>query len=121
MRGLGEVLEGAQRLLNAQGIDPTTDDGLVRLRDGAQQLEIEFGDPNSQTRQLLTQTLNGQLKSDVVRLRDGAAQLDSGARKLDAGLVKLADGGQAAGQRRRPVGGGHPEAQRRVPTAGRRA
>jgi putative membrane protein len=97
-RGLGEVLGGAQRLLNAQGLDPTTDDGLLRLRDGARQLETEFGDPNSQTRQLLTQSLNGQLKSDVIRLRDGAAELDSGARKLNAGLVKLADGGhQLAG------------------------
>jgi len=93
-RGLGEVLGGAQRLLNSQGLDPTTDDGLLRLRDGARQLEAEFGDPNSQTRQLLTQSLNGQLKSDVVRLRDGAAQLDGGAAKLNAGLIKLADGGQ---------------------------
>jgi len=92
-RGLGEVLGGAQRLLNSQGLDPTTDDGLLRLRDGAQRLQNEFGDPNSQARQLLTQTLNGQLKSDVIRLRDGAAQLDSGAARLDAGLVRLADGG----------------------------
>jgi putative membrane protein len=93
-RGLGEVLGGAQRLLNSQGLDPTTDGGLLRLRDGAQRLQNEFGDPHSQARQLLTQSLNGQLKSDVIRLRDGAAQLDSGAAKLDAGLVKLADGGR---------------------------
>jgi putative membrane protein len=100
-RGLGEVLGGAQRLLNSQGLDPTTDDGLVRIRDGARQLEAEFGDPNSQTRQLLTQSLNGQLKSDVVRLRDGAAQLDSGAAKLNAGLAALAVGG------RQLAGGAH--------------
>ena len=93
-RGLGEILGGAEKLLNSQGLDPTTDDGLARIGDNARQLEAEFGDPNSQARQLLTQTLNGQLKSDVVRLRDGAAQLDSGARRLNAGLVKLADGGQ---------------------------
>jgi putative membrane protein len=94
MGSLGEALAGAQRLLNAQGLDPTTGDGLIRLRDGAQHLETEFGDPNSPTRKLLTQALNGQLKSDVLRLRDGAAQLDSGATKLNAGLVELADGGQ---------------------------
>ncbi|MBJ7341839.1 YhgE/Pip domain-containing protein [Mycolicibacterium sp.] len=92
-RGLGEVLGGAQRLLNSRGLDPTTDDGLLRLRDGAQQLQNEFDDPRSQTRQLLTQSVNGQLKSDVIKLRDGAAQLRSGATKLDAGLAKLADGG----------------------------
>jgi putative membrane protein len=105
-RGLGEVLEGAQKLLNSQGLDPTTDDGLIHLRDGARQLETEFGDTNSQTRQLLTQTLNGQLKSDVLRLRDGAVQLDSGARKLNAGLVKLSDGGQqlASGARQLAAG-----------------
>jgi putative membrane protein len=88
VRELGEVLAGAQRLLVAQGIDPTTDAGLNRLRDSAQELEVEFGDPNSPVRKFLTQALNGQLKSDVVRLRDGAAQLDSGARKLNTGLVE---------------------------------
>ena len=47
-RGLGEVLGGAQKLLNSQGLDPTTDDGLLRLRDGAHRLQNEFGDPHSQ-------------------------------------------------------------------------
>ncbi len=94
VRDLGEALAGAQRLLDAQGIDPTTDAGLARLRDGAQQLETEFGDPGSPQRRFLTQALDGELKSDVVRLRDGAAQLDGGARKLNAGLVRLADGGR---------------------------
>ncbi|MGH3639246.1 MAG: YhgE/Pip family protein [Mycobacterium sp.] len=94
VRELGEALGGAQRLLNAQGIDPTTDAGLNRLRDSAQQLETEFGDPNSPMRKFITQALNGELKSDVVKLRDGAAQLDSGAGKLNVGLVKLADGGR---------------------------
>ena len=93
-RGLGEVLGGAQQLLNSQGLDPTTQEGLTRIGDNARQLEAEFGDPNSQARQLLTQTLNGQLKSDVLRLRDGAAQLDGGAAKLNAGLAKLSAGGQ---------------------------
>jgi putative membrane protein len=100
-RGLGEILAGAQRLLNEQGLDPTTDDGLIHLRDGARQLQAEFGDPHSETRQVLTQALNGQLRSDVIRLRDGAAQLDNGARKLNTGLVQLADGGQ------RLAGGAH--------------
>jgi putative membrane protein len=94
VRDLGEALAGAQRLLETQGVDPTTDAGLERLRDGAQQLETEFGDPNSPMRKFLTQALNGELKSDVNRLRDGAAQLDSGATKLNAGLVKLTDGSQ---------------------------
>jgi putative membrane protein len=94
VRALGDVLVGAQRLLVAQGVDPTTDAGLDRLRDSAQRLELEFGDPNSPTRKFLTQALNGQLKSDVLRLRDGAVQLDSGARKLNAGLVELTAGGQ---------------------------
>jgi putative membrane protein len=94
VRELGEVLAGAQRLLVAQGVDPSTEAGLNRLRDSAGRLEVEFGDPNSSVRKFLTQALNGQLKSDVLRLREGAAQLDSGARRLNTGLVKLADGGQ---------------------------
>jgi putative membrane protein len=94
VRGLGEALAGAQNLLTAQGIDPATDTGLNRLHDSAQQLETEFGDPNSPMRKFLTQALTGELKADVLKLRDGASQLDSGARKLNAGLGKLADGSQ---------------------------
>jgi putative membrane protein len=93
VRDAGRALAGAQGLLRAQGIDPTTDDGLIRLRDSAAQLENELGDPNSRLRVFLTRALNGGLRADVAKLRDGVDQLDSGARRLNTGLVQLADGG----------------------------
>ncbi|TXI64837.1 YhgE/Pip domain-containing protein [Mycolicibacterium mageritense] len=92
VRDTGEFLAGAQRLLAARGIDPTTDDGLIRLRDNAAQLENELGDPNSNLRTFITKALNGGLRADVVRLRDGAHQLDTGAQRLTGGLVQLTDG-----------------------------
>ncbi|CDO07146.1 hypothetical protein C1S82_21245 [Mycolicibacterium cosmeticum] len=93
VRDAGDVLAGAQRLLRAKGIDPTTDDGLNKLRDSATRLENELGDPNSKLRVFLTRALNGGLRADVVKLRDGVHQLDNGARKLNGGLVQLANGG----------------------------
>ncbi|AFM19090.1 YhgE/Pip-like protein [Mycolicibacterium chubuense NBB4] len=93
VRDAGQALAGAQRLLRAQGIDPTTDDGLVRLRDSASRLEGELGDPNSTLRVFLTRALNGGLRRDVVTLRSGVDQLDAGAQRLTAGLGQLADGG----------------------------
>lgn len=91
---LGEALAGVQRMLRAQGIDPATDEGLIRLRDSAAQLESELADPNSRLRTFLTAALDGGLRGEVVRLRDGVNRLDTGARQLSAGLVRLADGGQ---------------------------
>jgi len=93
VRDAGHALAGAQRLLRAQGIDPTTDAGLIQLRDSASRLEGELGDPNSALRVFLTRALNGGLRADVAKLRDGADQLDAGAQRLAAGLVQLADGG----------------------------
>ncbi|MGV0745248.1 YhgE/Pip family protein [Mycolicibacterium sp. XJ870] len=92
VRDTGEFLAGAQRLLQARGIDPTTDDGLIRLRNSASELETELGDPNSKLRVFITKALNGGLRSDVVRLRDGAHQLNDGARALNSGLVQLTNG-----------------------------
>ncbi|ANI41884.1 YhgE/Pip domain-containing protein [Mycolicibacterium vaccae] len=93
VRDAGQALVGAQRLLRSQGIDPTTDEGLLRLRDSAARLESEFGDPGSRLRVFLTRALNGGLRSDVVTLRDGVQRLNAGARQLDSGLVQLAAGG----------------------------
>ena len=90
---MGVALAGAQRLLRAQGIDPTTDDGLIRLRDSAAQLEQELGDPNSTLRTFITSALNGGLRSDVIDLRNGIDDLNSGAKRLNSGLVQLAAGG----------------------------
>jgi putative membrane protein len=92
VRDLGDFLGGAQRLLVAQGIDPTTDAGLVKLRDNATQLQTELGDPNSELRTFLTAALNGGLRKDVVTLRSGVDQLNSGAKRLSSGLVQLTDG-----------------------------
>lgn len=93
VRDAGNALAGAQRLLRAQGIDPTTDDGLNRLRNSASQLESELGDPNSKLRVFLTRALNGGLRSDVAKLKNGVDQLNSGAQRLNSGLVQLSAGG----------------------------
>ena len=93
VRDAGTALAGAQRLLRAQGIDPTTDEGLLKLRDSAGTLETELGDPNSKLRVFITKALSGGLRSDVVKLRDGVDQLNSGAQRLNQGLVQLANGG----------------------------
>ncbi|ADT97819.1 YhgE/Pip domain-containing protein [Mycolicibacterium gilvum] len=94
VRDAGHALAGAQRLLRAQGIDPTTDEGLIRLRDSASRLESELGDPQSTLRVFLARALNGGLRSDVASLRDGVDQLNSGAQRLADGLVQLAGGGR---------------------------
>ncbi|MCV7320966.1 YhgE/Pip domain-containing protein [Mycolicibacterium confluentis] len=93
VRDAGEFLASAQRLLNSQGIDPRTDAGLLKLRDSATTLENELGDPNSKLRKFITNTLNGGLRNDVVKLRNGVDELNSGAQRLNQGLVQLADGG----------------------------
>ena len=93
VRNMGEVLSRAQGLLRAQGIDPTTDAGLIRLRDSAASLEAELSDPNSKLRTFINQALNGGLRADVAKLRDGVEQLNSGASRLDAGLRQLSNGG----------------------------
>lgn len=92
VRGLGDTLAGAQRLLSIKGIDPATDDGLAQLRDSAQQLEGDLGNPNSKLRTFMTHLLDGGVKSDLVNLRSGAADLDGGAHQLNDGLVQLTDG-----------------------------
>ena len=93
VRHAGDVLAGAQRLLRANGIDPATDDGLLRLRDSAAELETELGDPNSKLRTFITRALDGGLRNDVAALRDGVNQLDTGAHALNKGLVQLTAGG----------------------------
>ncbi len=98
VRALGDTLAGSLRLLRAQNADPTTEQGLITLRDKAAALQAEFGDPNSELRTFLTRALTGGLRSDVVRLRDGAAQLSSGANQLNGGLVALANGGRQVSQ-----------------------
>ncbi|BBY19225.1 YhgE/Pip family protein [Mycolicibacterium litorale] len=98
VRALGDTLAGTQRLLRAQNADPTTDQGLITLRDKAAALEAELGDPNSSLRTFLTRALTGGLRADVERLRDGAAELSSGAGQLNSGLVALADGGTQVSQ-----------------------
>lgn len=93
-RDTGEFLAGAHRILTSRGIDPTTDDGLIKLRDSAAELENELGDPNSKMRTFISKALNGGLRADVVKLRDGAQQLNSGAQALNSGLVQLTNGGR---------------------------
>ena len=91
VRDAGHALAGAQRLLRAQGIDPTTDEGLTRLRDSAARLEHELGDPNSSLRVFLAKALDGGLRADVARLHDGVDELNTGAQRLKEVLAQGKD------------------------------
>lgn len=93
LRDLGEFLAGAKRILDAKGLDPATDEGLTKLRTSAADLENQLGDPNSELRTFLTDALNGKLRADVVKLRDGADRLNDGATQLNGGLRQLSAGG----------------------------
>jgi len=108
VREVGGFLAGAQRMLRAQHIDPATDEGLIRLRDGASRLEAELADPDSTLRTFLTAAVDGTLRADVLKLQDGARQLESGSQQLSAGLVALTDGSRqlADGARRLADGTG---------------
>jgi putative membrane protein len=112
MREVGGFLAGAQRLLKAQGIDPATDDGLIRLRDGATRLENELADPGSKLRTFLTSAVDGTLREDVLKLRSGVEQLESGAQRLSTGMVALTDGSRelASGAQRLAEGTGELQA-----------
>ncbi|HET9874634.1 MAG TPA: YhgE/Pip family protein, partial [Mycobacterium sp.] len=116
VRGLGDTLAGAQRLLNAKGIDPATDDGLAQLRSSAQQLENDLADPNSRLRTFVTHTLDGGLKADLVTLRTGASDLDGGAHQLSTGLAELADGSGRLNDGAQQLATGLGEAADRVST-----
>ncbi|WP_099025661.1 YhgE/Pip domain-containing protein [Mycolicibacterium palauense] len=108
VRDIGASLAGAQRLLRARGIDPATDEGLLRLRDSAAELRGKLDDPHSELRTFLTRALNGGLRADVVKLRDGVGELSSGADRLAGGLVQLTDGSRqlAGGAERLADGAG---------------
>jgi putative membrane protein len=114
VRGLGDTLTGAQRLLNAKGMDPATDDGLAQLRGSAQQLENDLADPNSPLRTFVTHALDGGLKADLVKLRTGATDVDAGAHQLNNGLVALADGSATLKDGARQLATGLGEAADRV-------
>lgn len=93
LQHMGEFLASAQKLMRAKDMDPATDTGLAKLRDNAGRLERDLGDPNSTFRQFLSKAGTGELRRDVVKLRDGVNQLDDGARALNGGLTQLAAGG----------------------------
>ena len=109
VRDAGEFLAGAQRLLRAQRIDPLTDEGITKLRDSAAQLENDLGNPNSELRVFMTRALNGGLRADVVKLRDGVDQLNSGAQRLSSGLGQLSAGGNQLAQGSAQLADGTPK------------
>ena len=114
MRGLADDLAGAQRVLNATGLDPATDDGLAQLRNNVQRLETDLADPASPLRTFMNRALDGGLKSDLAALRTGAADLDAGAHQLSDGLVQLADGGSQLADGNRQLADGLAQANERV-------
>jgi len=93
LRDMGNFLAGAQRILNAKQMNPATDEGLIRLRDAAADVEHQLGDPNSHFRRVLTGAVDGSLRSQLVQLRDGVDRLNSGAAQLNSGLEQLSAGG----------------------------
>ncbi|ORW19061.1 hypothetical protein AWC18_14655 [Mycolicibacter nonchromogenicus] len=116
VRALGDTLAGAQKLLDVQGLDPATDEGLAQLRANTQKLENDLADPNSGLRTFMTHALDGDLRSDVVSLRDGANALVSGATKLSDGLVELTDGSNQLKDGTAELASGLGEADQRAST-----
>lgn len=116
VRGLGDTLAGAQRLLDVKGLDPATDEGLTQLRNNSQQLENDLADPGSGLRTFVTHALDGGLKADLVTLRNGASDLDAGAHRLSGGLVQLADGGNQLKDGAEQLATGLGEADQRAST-----
>lgn len=116
VRALGDTLAGAQKLLDVQGLDPATDEGLAQLRADTQKLENDLADPNSGLRTFMTHALDGDLRSDVVSLRDGANALVSGATKLSDGLVELTDGSNQLKDGTAELASGLGEADQRAST-----
>ncbi|MGB3894934.1 MAG: YhgE/Pip domain-containing protein [Mycolicibacter sinensis] len=116
VRGLGDTLAGAQRLLSIKGIDPATDEGLAQLRVNTQRLENDLADPNSGLRTLMTHALDGGLKNDLIALRNGATELDAGAHKLSDGLVQLTDGSNRLKDGAAQLASGLGEADQRAST-----
>jgi putative membrane protein len=116
VRGLGDTLAGAQRLLAVKGLDPATDEGLTQLRANAQRLETDLADPGSGLRTLITHALDGGLKSDLVTLRNGATDLAAGAHQLSDGLVQLADGSNQLKDGAAQLASGLGEADQRAST-----
>lgn len=114
VRGLGDTLAGAQKLLAATGLDPATDDGLTQLRANAQQLENDLADPTSRLRTFLVRASDGGFKADLVALRTGAADLDAGAHQLADGLVQLADGGNRVHDGAQRLASGLGQADQRI-------
>lgn len=114
VRGLGDTLAGAQRLLDVKGLDPATDEGLTQLRNNSQQLENDLADPGSGLRTFVAHALDGGLKADLITLRNGASDLDAGAHKLSDGLVQLADGGNQLKNGAEQLATGLGEADRRA-------
>ena len=120
-RGLGEVLEGAQKLLNSQGLDPTTDDGLVRLRDGARQTRDRVRgheQPDAAVAHPDAERSAEVGRPAAPRWRRPTRQR---CEETQCGAGETLRWRSAVGERRTPVGRRHPEARRRVPRAGRRA
>ncbi|OBG04350.1 YhgE/Pip domain-containing protein [Mycolicibacter sinensis] len=116
VRGLGDTLAGAQRLLSIKGIDPATDEGLAQLRVNTQRLENDLADPNSGLRTLMTHALEGGLKNDLIALRNGATELDAGTHKLSDGLVQLTDGSNRLKDGAAQLASGLGEADQRAST-----
>lgn len=116
VRGLGDTLAGAQRLLANKGLDPATDEGLAQLRANAQKLENDLADPGSGLRTFISHALDGGLKSDLVTLRNGATDLDAGAHKLSDGLARLTEGGDQLKDGAAQLASGLGEADQRAST-----
>ncbi|NKV29055.1 ABC transporter permease [Rhodococcus hoagii] len=104
--GAGQVSAGVNQLVDqvtgtlGAVLDPATRAQLAQLRDGAQQLAFQLGDPSSPYRAGMTQAVGGagQLRDGLMQLQAGGQQAASGARTLDDGLGQLSSGGETLAQ-----------------------
>ncbi|RVW09360.1 YhgE/Pip domain-containing protein [Prescottella agglutinans] len=104
--GAGQLSTGVNQLVDrisgalGPALDAATVAQLGQLRDGAQQLAFQLGDPSSPYRSGMTQAVagSGQLRDGLAQLQSGGQQAASGARALDDGLTQLSGGSETLAQ-----------------------
>ena len=92
VREAATLLAPAAEFLSTQGLNPQTTARVNELKQTSATLSEQLSDPG--LRAMLTMLENGELGTQVTRLRDGSAQLKAGVDTLAGGLTQLAAGGQ---------------------------
>ena len=92
MQRLAGTLAQAQGFLVADAVGTDAANTVAQVRNDAQILSAELGNPSSPVRLGMTLIENGGAQGDLLAIRAAAGELSSGANQLSSGLVQLSDG-----------------------------